>query len=64
MSDAAAVPAHSAPQTHHYIMHFPPHPARKDDPHYVDFNHYHQIHASQKQQSQQRLQLEIGDPHN
>jgi hypothetical protein len=22
-------------------MHFPPHPARKDDPHYADFDHYH-----------------------
>jgi hypothetical protein len=25
-------------------MHYPEHPARKDDPHYVDFNHYHQTH--------------------
>lgn len=41
-----AVAAHSAPQTHHYIMHFPPHPARQDDPHYVDFNHYHQEHRA------------------
>ena len=37
-------PAHDAPQTHHYVMHFPEHPARKDDPHYVDFDHYHKTH--------------------
>ncbi len=36
------VDAHSALQSHHYIVHFPPHPARTSDPHYVDFNHYHQ----------------------
>ena len=45
-SDNAAVAAHSAPQTHHYIMHFPEHPARTSDPHYVDFNHYHQLHRA------------------
>ena len=41
---ADEVAAHSAPQTHHYVVHFPPHPARTADPHYVDFNHYHQLH--------------------
>ena len=35
------VPAHSQPQTHHYIMHFPAHPARESDPHYLDFNAFH-----------------------
>lgn len=35
------VPAHTQQESHHYVMHFPPHPARKDDPHYVDFDHYH-----------------------
>lgn len=40
-SDDQAVAAHSAPQTHHYVVHFPEHPARPDDPHYVDFNAYH-----------------------
>jgi hypothetical protein len=34
-------PAHDMQQTHHYLVHFPPHPPRKDDPHYVDFNAYH-----------------------
>ena len=33
--------AHDAKQTHHYLIHFPAHPARTDDPHYVDFNAYH-----------------------
>lgn len=46
MSDEKEVPAHAAPQTHHYIMHFPPHPARTDDPHYVDFSHYHKLHRA------------------
>ena len=38
------VPAHAGAQSHHYTVHFPDHPARKDDPHYVDFNHYHRLH--------------------
>jgi hypothetical protein len=37
----SSVAAHDAKQSHHYLVHFPPHPARKDDPHYVDFDHYH-----------------------
>lgn len=41
MSEDAAVAAHAAAQSHHYVMHFPPHPARTADPHYVDFNAYH-----------------------
>ncbi len=35
------VAAHQQIETHHYVLHFPPHPARETDPHYVDFNHYH-----------------------
>jgi hypothetical protein len=35
------VSAHEHTESHRYLMHFPPHPARKDDPHYVDFDHYH-----------------------
>lgn len=38
------VAAHSQAESHHYIVHFPEHPARTDDPHYADFNHYHKIH--------------------
>lgn len=41
-----AVPAHDQRETHAYTVHFPPHPARKDDPHYVDFNHYHRLHRA------------------
>lgn len=39
--DAAAVPAHQQAETHHYIVHYPPHPPRKGDPHYADFDAYH-----------------------
>ena len=45
-TDAAAVAAHQAAQSHHYMMHFPPHPARTADPHYVDFNAYHKAHRA------------------
>jgi len=41
---AQEVAAHSAAQGHKYVMHFPAHPARKGDPHYVDFNAYHRKH--------------------
>jgi hypothetical protein len=40
-SDAASVPAHNQAITHRYTMAYPAHGARPDDPHYVDFNHYH-----------------------
>lgn len=35
------VPAHDGAQSHHYLLHFPEHPARTDDPHYKDFDAYH-----------------------
>lgn len=38
------VAAHVQAEGHHYIVHFPPHPARTGDPHYVDFDHYHRKH--------------------
>ena len=41
---AQEVAAHSAAQSHKYVMHFPAHPARKDDPHYVDFEAYRRKH--------------------
>ena len=34
------VAAHDQGVTHHYLMHFPEHPARQDDPHYRDFEEY------------------------
>ncbi len=43
---AQQVAAHSQAQSHKYVMHFPPHPAREDDPHYTDFNAYHRKHAA------------------
>lgn len=46
MSDSASVAAHDAAQSHHYIMHFPPHPARTSDPHYKDFDAYHRTHRA------------------
>lgn len=32
--------AHDQPITHSYVLHYPEHPPRKDDPHYVDFEAY------------------------
>ncbi len=40
------VQAHASAQSHHYIVHFPPHPARTSDPHYADFNAYHKAHRA------------------
>ncbi len=37
----SVVPAHRQSESHRYLMHFPPHPARESDPHYADFDHYH-----------------------
>ncbi len=41
MSDASEVAAHSAVQSHKYIVHFPEHPPRSGDPNYVDFEAFH-----------------------
>lgn len=38
------VKAHDQNVTHHYLMHYPEHPPRPEDPHYVDFNHYRKTH--------------------
>lgn len=35
------VPAHKQVSSHRYFVHFPPHPPREGDPHYVDFTAYH-----------------------
>jgi len=40
------VPEHDQAQTHRYVMHYPPHPARASDPHYADFHAYHQAHRA------------------
>ena len=39
--DAHPIRRHIQALTHRYMMHFPAHPARVDDPHYKDFDHYH-----------------------
>jgi hypothetical protein len=42
MADGGGVvAAHIAKQSHAYVIHFPAHPARTDDPHFKDFDHYH-----------------------
>lgn len=46
MADDKAVAAHDGTQSHRYVVHFPAHPARTSDPHYVDFNHYHRTHRA------------------
>lgn len=38
--DTAPVAAHDQPETKRYVVHYPAHPARTDDPHYVDFEAY------------------------
>ncbi len=37
---SGSVPAHDQAVSHRYLMHFPEHPARADDPHYRDFEEY------------------------
>lgn len=52
------VPAHDQKVTHHYLMHYPPHPARKDDPHYTDFEHYRR---STKDTARCQFAVDTGD---
>lgn len=33
--------AHDQPVTNRYVVHYPAHEPREDDPHYKDFNHLH-----------------------
>lgn len=41
---AGDVPAHDQRVAHRYLMHYPDHPARASDPHYVDFEAFHRLH--------------------
>jgi hypothetical protein len=34
--------AHNQATTNRYVIHYPEHPERTDDPHYKDFNHFRQ----------------------
>lgn len=43
------IAAHSQSTTHNYLMHYPEHPARPDDPHYVDFEAYRRNHIASAQ---------------
>ena len=36
--------AHDQHEAHQYLVHFPAHFPRKDDPHYNDFDHFHRTH--------------------
>lgn len=36
--------AHTQKITHHYLLHFPEHFPRREDPHYVDFHAYRRAH--------------------
>lgn len=38
-------PAHDQKINHQYIVHYPAHAPRAGDPHYIDFEHYHKLHA-------------------
>lgn len=43
------VAAHDQNVTHHYLIHYPPHPPRTGDAHYVDFEAYRRkTHATAK----------------
>ena len=46
MTSSDEVPAHQQKVSHSYWISYPEHPARNDDPHYVDFNHYHKLHRA------------------
>jgi hypothetical protein len=37
---------HDVHATHRYTVHFPEHGPRTDDPHYIDFDHYHRTHKA------------------
>jgi len=47
------VEEHNQNVTHHYTVHYPPHPERTSDPHYVDFNHF-------RKQTKDTAQCSIG----
>lgn len=51
------VPAHDQAETKHYLLHFPAHPPRTTDPHYVDFEHY-------RRKTHRTAQCEIGKHRN
>lgn len=44
MTAPEPVAAHLQSVTNHYTIAYPAHPARQDDPHYKDFEHYRRAH--------------------
>ena len=40
------IAAHDQTTTHNYIVHYPAHPTRPQDPCYIDFEHYRKLHES------------------
>jgi hypothetical protein len=58
---AASVPAHDQAETHHYRVHYPPHPARADDPHYRDFNAIHRAWKADPERWQCAIGKHRGD---
>jgi hypothetical protein len=45
MTGDALTPAHEQVKAVRYTEHYPAHPARADDPHYKDFNHFHRTYG-------------------
>lgn len=45
MTAKPTVASHAQVETRRYMMHYPAHPHRKQDPHYVDFEHYRASHV-------------------
>lgn len=60
MSDEVA--AHDQTETKHYLVHFPPHPARTADPHYADFNAFHKKYGPDARCAFALQFTEDGDP--
>ncbi len=39
--------AHDQKISHNYVVHYPEHYPRAEDPHYIDFEHYHKTHKAE-----------------
>lgn len=47
--DPKVTPAHDQPITNRYVVHYPDHAPREDDPHYKDFEHLHRLMKADKE---------------
>lgn len=43
---AHVIDAHTQKTSHSYLMHYPSHYPRPEDPHYIDFEHYRRTHVT------------------